>query len=239
MDDEVKVPNHIYQMSTINALVSGLYDGCVSLSKLLKKGNFGIGTFKGLDGELTLLNGTFYRTKPDGSVYVCSKNVSVPFAVVTELENYNTYNIQNCTSYEDIRKELDSFIESKNIFYAFYMEGKFNYVKTRTVVKQNMPYKPMAEVVKDQPMFEYNDVDGYVVGFRCPDYVEGLNVPGYHFHFLNKDKKFGGHISEFSIENAKVYVQNCSCFRMELPKNESFYNMEVKDRNDEITSVEK
>ena len=237
--DELNVPNHIYQISTINALVSGLYDGCVTLNKLLQKGNFGIGTFNGLDGELTLLDGIFYRTRPDGSIYTCSENVSVPFAVITEFEKYNIYNISNCTSYHDIQQKFDSFIKSKNLFYAFYIKGRFNYIKTRTVTKQEIPYRPMADAVKNQPVFEYNNIEGYIVGFRCPEFVEGLNVPGYHFHFVSKDKKVGGHISELSIANAEAFVQNCSCFRMELPENTNFYNLEVKDRSSDIKEVEK
>lgn len=237
--DKAKIPNHIYQMSTISALVSGLYDGCVSLEKLLQKGSFGIGTFKGLDGELTLLNGTFYRTKPDGSIYICSKNVSVPFAVVTEFENFSIHKIKNCSSYTEVQEKLDSYIKSKNIFYAFYITGNFSYVKTRTVVKQELPYRAMADTVKDQPTFEYKNVEGYIIGFRCPSYVDGLNVPGYHFHFVSKDKTFGGHISQLSIKNADVTVQSCSCFRMELPENEEFYKLDVKDMSDDIKRVEK
>lgn len=237
--DELRVPNHIYQISTINALISGLYDGCVSLSKLLQKGNFGIGTFKSLDGELTLLNGIFYRTRPNGSIYTCSENVSVPFAVVTEFENYKLYNISNCNSYKSIKEKLNSFLESKNIFYAFYIKGEFSYMRTRTVVKQEMPYKAMSEAVKNQPIFEYENVSGHIVGFRCPSYVEGLNVPGYHFHFISSNKKFGGHVSEFSIKTACARVQKCSCFRMELPENENFYNMKVTDMSNDIETVEK
>ncbi|MCR3760950.1 acetolactate decarboxylase [Clostridium felsineum] len=236
---EDRVPNHIYQMSTINALVSGLYDGCASLKKLLTKGDFGLGTFEDLDGELTLLNGEFYRTRPDGSICKCLEGESVPFAVVTKLENYNEYQIDNCNSYDELKKSLDGFIDSKNIFYAFYIQGEFNYVKTRTVVKQCRPYRPMTEVVRDQPIFNYENIEGYIIGFRCPSYVEGLNVPGYHFHFLSKDKKLGGHVSEVSVKKAKVFVQNCLCFRMELPQSEDFYSMKVKNRNDEISEIEK
>lgn len=237
--DESKIPNHIYQMSTINALVSGLYDGCISLNKLLQKGNFGIGTFKGLDGELTLLNGSFYRTRPDGSVYKCTKNEFVPFAVVTEFEEYHTYSIRDCNCYANIKKYLDNLIESKNVFYAFYFNGVFSHMKTKTVVKQNLPYRPMLNAIRDQHVFEYDEVEGHLMGFRCPSFVEGLNVPGYHFHFISKDKKLGGHVSEFSIKNADVRIQKCSCFRMELPDNENFYNMKVTNRNNEIKQVEK
>lgn len=235
---EEEVPNHIYQMSTINALVSGLYDGCVSLNKLLIKGDFGIGTFKDLDGELTLINGVFYRTRPDGSVFVCDRNITAPFAVVTKFKNYSLYELKNCNCYDNIKEKLDNIIQSKNIFYAFLIKGRFSYIKTRTVVKQEKPYKPMAELVDNNPVFEYKDIEGDIVGFRCPEFVEGLNVPGYHFHFVSKDRKLGGHISGCAIEAAKVYVQNCSCFRMELPENETFYNMEVENRNDDINKVE-
>lgn len=237
--NEQQVPNHIYQMSTISALISGLYDGCISLNKLKQKGDFGIGTFKGLDGELTLLDGNCYRTNPDGSICLCDEKVTAPFAVVTKFSDYKHFIIKDCNDFRELTKRLDELIESKNIFYAFSIEGEFRYVKTRTVVKQERPYKPMTEVVKNQPIFQYVNVKGNIVGFRCPDYVDGLNVPGYHFHFISADKNVGGHVIDCGVGLAKIKIQNCSCFRMELPQNSTFYEMDVEDRRDDIIKVER
>ena len=50
----------LVQVSTIDALLQGVYDGNTSLQTLGKYGDFGIGTFNGLDGEMILLEGHFY-----------------------------------------------------------------------------------------------------------------------------------------------------------------------------------
>lgn len=225
--NEQQVSNNIYQMSTISALMSGLYDECISLSKLKENGDFGLGTFKGLDGELTLLDGNCYRTNPDGSICLCDESVTAPFAVVTKFNDYKEFIIRDCCNFKELIKRLNEFIESKNIFYAFSIEGEFKYLKTRNVVKQEKPYRPFTEAVKNQPIFEYVNIKGTMVGFRCPEYVDGLNVAGYHFHFISEDKDVGGHVVDCGIGIAKIKLQNCSCFKMELPQNSTFYEMDL------------
>ena len=58
----------IYQYSTINALLEGEFDGDVTLSSLKNYGDFGIGTFNSLDGEMIFLDGVFYSAKSDGKI---------------------------------------------------------------------------------------------------------------------------------------------------------------------------
>ena len=87
----------------------------------------------------------------------------------------------------------------KTCFYAVMIQGEFSYVKTRSVPAQEKPYPPLAEVTKNQPTFEFTDVTGTMVGFRCPPYVTGINVPGYHLHFLTDDRTAGGHLLEFTV----------------------------------------
>src|SRR6266550_2949948 len=50
-----------YQISTSTALVEGVHSGSVSSSVLLEHGDFGLGTFKGLDGETLILDGQIYQ----------------------------------------------------------------------------------------------------------------------------------------------------------------------------------
>ena len=57
----------VFQSSTINALLKGVYDGEVSFGELKRNGDFGIGTFNALDGEMIGLDGTFYQIKVDGA----------------------------------------------------------------------------------------------------------------------------------------------------------------------------
>jgi len=57
------------QVSTIDAVLNGLYDGVVAYGDLKECGDFGIGTFEGLDGEMIALDGDFYQIKADGAAY--------------------------------------------------------------------------------------------------------------------------------------------------------------------------
>ena len=53
----------ITQVSTLEALLAGDYQGRLSLRQLLAYGNFGLGTFNRLDGEMILLEGNFFQVK--------------------------------------------------------------------------------------------------------------------------------------------------------------------------------
>ena len=59
----------LYQVSTIDALMQGAYEGVQPVSEIRKHGDFGIGTFDALDGEMIVLDGTVYQAKADGKIY--------------------------------------------------------------------------------------------------------------------------------------------------------------------------
>src|SRR5580698_4362033 len=75
--------NEVYQTSTMGALLDGVYDGDVTIRELLRHGNFGLGTFNGLDGEMLVLDGVCYQLRGDGSARVADPDQRTPFAVVT------------------------------------------------------------------------------------------------------------------------------------------------------------
>ena len=52
-----------------------LYQGVYAGAALKQGGDFGLGTFEGIDGEMTILNGHFYHFRSDGVVTVlCNPN---------------------------------------------------------------------------------------------------------------------------------------------------------------------
>lgn len=55
------MPNTMYQVSTLQALMMGDYEGHISIRELLKKGDTGLGTFDRLHGEMILVDGICYR----------------------------------------------------------------------------------------------------------------------------------------------------------------------------------
>lgn len=228
------------QVSTIDALMEGVYDGVISCGELKKYGNFGIGTFHALDGEMVVLDGKVYQVKYDGAATVASDSVGVPFAAVTYFDTDREEGLAAALDNTAFQTWLDGILPSKNIFIAIKIEGSFTYVKTRSVPAQEKPYPALADVVKDQSVFEFNDVTGTIVGFRCPQYVNGVNVPGYHLHFLTDDRRAGGHVLEFMTDQATASLDYTSEFFMLLPGDDSaFHSLEFgKDNQEELEEIE-
>ncbi|MGI5834962.1 MAG: acetolactate decarboxylase [Chloroflexota bacterium] len=127
-----------------------------------------------------------------------------------------------------------------NLPYAIRVEGEFSYMKARSVPSQVKPYPKLVEVTDTQPTFKYHDVRGTLVGFRLPSYMEGVNVPGYHFHFLTEDAKAGGHLLELQLDKGRIEIDYLSDFRMELPRTEEFYRLDLtKDMSEDLDKVER
>jgi len=230
----------LYQTSTINALLEGVYDGDQNFGKLRQYGDFGIGTFDAIDGEMIAFGGNFYQIKADGTAHTVDDSMKAPFAVVTFFDIDKSIPIENAENYKRLGQILDDNLPTKNIFYAIRIDGIFKYIKTRSVPKQNKPYPKLVDVVKKQPNFEFHNIEGTIVGFWCPSYVEGINVKGYHFHFLTKDKKSGGHLLECQMEKVKAEIDYTSEFYLALPDNDDFYRVDLSiDKEKELNKVEK
>jgi acetolactate decarboxylase len=90
-------------------------------------------------------------------------------------------------------------------------------VKTRSVPRQEKPFPPLVEVVEDQPTFEFRGLRGSLAGFRFPDRAGGLNLAGYHFHFISEDRSVGGHLLECRISRGELRVDHESSLKLELP----------------------
>lgn len=230
----------IYQFSTIEGLLQGIYDGNLTFRELKNHGDYGIGTFDSLDGEMIQVQGKFYQIKIDGVAYPVNDDQKTPFAVVSFFDRDDSFYIDQEVNYDKLTKLIDSKLPTKNIFYLIVIKGNFEYVKTRSVPSQSKPYVPLAKAVEGQKIFEFNGVNGTLVGFRSPDYVGSINVPGYHFHFLTADEKAGGHVLELIIKNQNVEMDYTPDLFLDSPENLEYlgYTSE-KERNDELEVVEK
>lgn len=230
----------LFQTSTIGALLEGVYDGLLTCKELKKHGDTGIGTFDGLEGEMVMLDGNVYQVKADGAAYPADDCQTTPFAVVTFFEPDHALTLSEVKDYEDLQKQLDAMLPTKNIPYAVRIEGRFPYIRTRSVPRQTRPYPRLIEVAKTQPTFEYRDIEGTLVGFRLPDYMEGLNVPGYHLHFIDSERKCGGHLLECQAETVKAQLDHTSEFHMALPKGGDFYTFTTEAAEpEEVGKIER
>ena len=69
LTDDDSLHHTLFQTSTIDALLDGNYDGDISFAELEANGDFGLGTFDALDGEMVALYGVFYQIRADGRAY--------------------------------------------------------------------------------------------------------------------------------------------------------------------------
>ncbi len=228
----------IFQVSVIRATVEGLYDGVISAGELKKHGDFGIGTFERLDGEMVDLDGHIYQLKADGTTTVANDSMRVPLATVTFFRSDRNLSLDKRLNFTQLQAFLDSRIPTRNIFYAFRIDGTFDYVKTRSVPAQSKPYPPLAEAVKNQSTLEFRNRQGTIVGFRYPAFARDLGLPGYHMHFITSDRSSGGHLLDSQVEkNAIVRIDEISDFEMVLPEDKEFYGADLSGEKQEELKV--
>ncbi len=230
-----------FQTSTIDALLAGVYDGDLSCGEVLNHGNLGIGTFDRLDGEMIVLDGEVYQVKADGKVYRPDLAMHTPFATVCQFKTDTRILLPEGTTFADVEALLDAAAPNQNLFYAIKITGHFKAMKTRSVPGQQKPYPPLQEVTANQPEFEMSNVSGTIVGFRCPPFVKGINVPGYHLHFISDDRTQGGHILGFEITKGQCEVDLLDQYFLKLPTDtQGFAKIDLsKDRTTELADVEK
>jgi len=229
----------IYQTAPIDALMAGVYDGDYPVGDLKQHGDMGIGTLNALDGELVYVDGQVFQVRVDGKVYPVSDSTRTPLTIVTWFDRDIPLKAVSATNLDEFCRIMDRSLPSANLFFAIRADGEFDYVKTRSVPKQQKPYRPLIEAAKEQAVFEFKHLKGTLVGFRCPAFIKGINVPGYHFHFLTDDRKGGGHVLDLRVTGLDVMMDTSDSIYLALPQQGDFTNTDLSvDRQQELHRVE-
>ncbi|ARJ41930.1 acetolactate decarboxylase [Pantoea alhagi] len=230
----------IYQTSLMSALLSGVYEGSKTIADLLKKGDFGLGTFNHLDGEMIAFNSNVYQLRADGSANAAQPDQRTPFAVMTFFRPQYQHRFSGVADRDAVHEIINQQIVSDNQFCALRIDGRFHQVQTRTVPCQHRPYKPMMEAIEQQPTFHFNQRDGVLIGFRTPQYMQGINVAGYHEHFITDDRQGGGHVLDYSLESGVLTFGAISKLVIDLPDDRDFLQADLNpdDLDSAIRAVE-
>ncbi len=211
-------PHVLFQASTIGALLDGAYEGDLSFAELAEHGDLGLGTLNGLDGEMIALDGGFYRADVDGFVHPVAASERTPFAVVTRFEPTIDVARDGPFDHDGLLQWLDELLPADVASCAIRIDGSFTSVRARSVPRQQPPYRPLTEVVAGQHVFELADVSGTMVGFRFPAYAEGIEVSGFHLHFIDDERTRGGHVLGSNCEQApRVRLDPSNDLYVELP----------------------
>ena len=226
MSEKNPRPNSVYISTPINVLVEGYYEQNITIGEVRTHGDFGLGTFNDLDGEMVVLDGLVYQVAADGTVSVVTDDILTPFACVTfyRPETFEEINEADMISrgqvfpllYEAFNSLLERLLPSPNMLYAIRIDGRFSHVRTRSVPKQEN-YRPLVEATKDQVVFDFYDIDGTLSGFYTPPFMPSLNAPGYHLHFISDDRRQGGHLLSCAVKSARIGMQHIPLLEVALP----------------------
>jgi acetolactate decarboxylase len=221
----------LWQNTPIIALYNGNYDAIMTVGEAKKHGDFGIGAFDRLDGEMLALDGVVYQVTSDGKVHRPPDEAGLCFTAVTRFTPEHESEIPRGTVFTNLAQLIDPKLPTVNAFYAMRVKGLFSAMMTRAVPGQKKPYAPLCEVVKTQPKFHFENVAGTMVGFRGPPYIGTLNAPGYHFHFLTADQMGGGHVLSFTVDHAVLEWTRIDRTEVGYPTDATFNASDLKKIN--------
>ena len=210
-------PHVLHQTSTIAALLDGAYDGDLTLGELVSHGDLGLGTTNGLDGELIVLDGDCYRAGIDGAIERLDPEVKTPFAVVANFQPTAEKVLGGSLDFGQMTAGIDELLPPEMVSCAVRIDGRFASIKARSVPRQEPPYRPLPEIIGEQKIFDFDEVEGTMVGFRFPDYADGIEVGGWHLHFIDRDRAVGGHVMELELLEGKVEVDPSNELHAEMP----------------------
>jgi acetolactate decarboxylase len=210
-------PHVLFQASTVAALLDGAFEGDLSFADLAEHGDLGLGTLNGLDGEMIGLDGEFFRADVDGTIHPVAPERKTPFAVVTEFEPTIDEQLPERLAQIELLDLIDRCVPDQSASCAIRLDGRFARVHARSVPAQTPPYRPLTEVVAEQHVFDFEDVEGTMLGFRFPTYVEGVEIGGYHLHFIDADRRRGGHVLDCLSDGVRMQLDLSDDLHVELP----------------------
>jgi acetolactate decarboxylase len=115
------------------------------------------------------------------------------------------------------------------------VDGTFSQVVTRSVPAQEKPYPRLALVTANRAVFSFKNITGTAVGFWSPGLAKGVNVPGYHLHFITTDRTADGHILDMTLAEGTVRADTTKNFSVVLPSSSDFLAV---DLTEDLGSVE-
>jgi acetolactate decarboxylase len=218
--------HRMYQISTSSALVEGVYSGSISSRLLMEHGDFGLGTFENLDGEMVIADGAIYQVQSDGTVIHRQDDCLIPFAVITRFLDDEVFESGPIDCLKDLELACDSHRESPNLFYALRMDGLFERVHARAVSGVATGTR-LLDAAKKQGEFEFGNIEGTLVCIWSPSYSSAFNIPGYHFHFISKDHTKGGHVLDLKAATLRVGIQMLCEYDVRLPDEGMFLTADL------------
>lgn len=227
----------VFQTGTIASLLNCVYEGDMTIAELRQHGDFGIGTCASFDGEIIIYDNKFYHAVASGKIIEVTDNAVLPFAVLTHFGVVQGFNSSNL-NFQDLKDEISKHFLSDNLIYAIKIEAEFDSMSFRSCRKETNPHNKIADdLPKLQQLHQVSNTKGLLVGFWFPQYLQAINVPGLHVHFIDTERKIGGHVFDCQISQAQIMIKKCNSLQIDLIENDQFYKADLNNVND-VDSIE-
>jgi len=233
----------MYQVATLQSLALGYTKSVITVGELLKHGDIGLGTFEGVDGEMIVLDGCCYQATADGTVYEAPAQKGVPFCAVSYMKNETSFQISETKDIGSLKTALDIIIDERfelNSMHIVRIDGCFAKVMARSETGKASHHIELKNLLENnQQDFCFDNTEGTLVCVYFPDYMDGINAPGWHLHFVSKDRTKGGHVFDVCFEKANAAITTISSIEIKLPEGAAFdtYALKEASQND-IKKVE-
>jgi alpha-acetolactate decarboxylase len=164
----------------------------------------------------------------------------LPFAMVAHLSTDRSLSINGLRGKDSIRDNLlKLYPGATNRFIIFKITGHFDTLTARVVRGQQYPGQSLAELGDNQKVNKYEDVQGTVVGFWSPSFIDGISVGGLHAHFLSSDTTFGGHVLALEATGSvDLAADILNSFHLELPGTSEFDKATLEPGGEALKKVE-
>ena len=235
--------NCMYQVSTLQALALGYTRSVVRTDELLSHGNTGLGTFEDVNGEMIVVDRHCYQAAEDGSITEMPPDIGVPFASVANLQGDRVFTLSEIPDIEHLKMELNLKIEEDfglNSMHIAKIEGDFERVDARSESAYRSHHVELKDILgKTQKSFCFEQIRGTMVCIYYPDYMDGINAPGWHLHFISEDRKWGGHVFDLQMRRGEVFLDKISRIEIQLPSEPAFDTYSLKEASQQdIKEVE-
>jgi len=217
----------LWQNAPAIALEAGCFEGITPVSELEQRGDFGVGAYHDLDGEMVGVDGVFYRVSADSRPHVPPEDDSLAFCMVCQFMPERQAGVAAGTTQDGVGRLMNELLGPPNAFAAIRFDGRLEGLRTRCLPRQEPPYPTLAEAAANQPEYAYERIEGTMVGFRAPPYVGRLAPPGDHLHFLSADRSVGGHVLGFDALDGELALERHERHEVEYPAHGSFAKLRL------------
>jgi acetolactate decarboxylase len=229
--EEETTKRPVWQASTLNALALGHFDATCTAFEALRHGDVGLGSFEGLGGEMVVLNGVAYNGAPDGTARLVAQYEPVSFCMMAPFDHYAPVFLSGPVDSVDglvaVLEQRREVMKGRNALHSCIATGTVSHLRVRSVDRFSRPYPRLSDATEGQHVFERERIDGTIVGFRVPGYLSGVGLPGWHFHFIDEHRRFGGHVIAFGQASLACQITRHDAYELSLPEDRSFSELSL------------